>query len=80
MWGPERLIELSDDLASFGPKVAGTVSVGIHFKYQNERVPTALAEAEGVLDEVLGLLERARELVQAELAPRDRSSAAATRL
>lgn len=76
VWGPQPLIELFDDLAGFGPKVAASVSVGINFKFENERVPAGLAEAEGALDDVLALLERARDLVQTELAPHDSSSAA----
>lgn len=76
VWGPQPLIGLFDDLAGFGPKVAASVSVGINFKYRNERFPAALDEAGGALDDVLALLERARELVQTELAPDDSSGAA----
>jgi hypothetical protein len=68
-WGPVQLISTFDEIDNFGPKASSAVSVAVHLKFDGKRFPEAIAEALGDLDQLVSLLDQARDLLYAEQQP-----------
>jgi hypothetical protein len=69
VWGSAPLIRVFDEMAEFGPRISATMSVALHFKFQDERQDVALNEAITTMSDLLGLLERAQTVLQADPHP-----------
>jgi hypothetical protein len=63
------LISIFDEIDDFGPKASSAVSVAVHFKIDGKRFPEGIAKALGDLDQLLSLLDQARDLLYAEQQP-----------
>jgi hypothetical protein len=68
-WGADNLIAAFDELDDYGPKIAASMSVALHFKFQGNRVRKATAEAISDLDRLVALLHKAKDLLQTEQLP-----------
>ena len=69
VWGPVKLISIFDEIDDFGPKVSSAVSAAVHFKIDGKRFPEGIAKALGDLDQLLSLLDQARDLLYTEQQP-----------
>lgn len=68
-WGNDDLIGAFDAMDDYDTKVPAGISTAIHMKFDGVRYPEATRAALEVLDELLRLLERARQLLDAEQMP-----------
>jgi hypothetical protein len=56
-------------IGDFGPKIAAGVQVALHMRVSGKRLPGAIEDALVKLDDLIALLNRTRELLQAEQRP-----------
>jgi hypothetical protein len=68
-WASDELIAIFDEIDDFGPKIAANMKVAVWLKYDGKRIPEAIAETLGELERLVTLLNRARDLLQAEQHP-----------
>ena len=68
-WGSDDLVGVFDAMDDYDTKVPAEISIAIHFKFDGVRFPDATQSALAVLDDLLGLLDRARQLLYAEQLP-----------
>jgi hypothetical protein len=68
-WAPETLITLFDQIDDFRPKIAAHMSVALHVKLDGKRFAEGIDDLLGELDQLVTLLNRARDLLQAEQRP-----------
>jgi hypothetical protein len=69
-WGSDDLVGVFDAMDDYDTKVPTAISIAIHLKFDGVRYPEATKHALEVLDDLLGLLDRARQLLYAEHLPR----------
>jgi hypothetical protein len=68
-WGSDDLVGVFDAMDDYDTKVPTGISTAIHLKINGVRFPEATQAALAVLDDLLGLLDQARELLYAEQLP-----------
>jgi predicted RNase H-like nuclease (RuvC/YqgF family) len=70
-WGPLNLIAILDEIDDFGPKIVATLSLALHLKIDGKRFADATVKALNELDQLVTLLDQARDLLYAEQRPQD---------
>lgn len=68
-WAPQTLITLFDQIDDFGPRISAHMSVVLHFKVDGRRIAKGFDDLLNELDQLVTLLNRARDLLQAEQSP-----------
>jgi hypothetical protein len=68
-WGSDDLVGVFDAMDEYDTKAPTAISMAIHFKIDDVRLPKATQDALAVLDDLLGLLDQARQLLYAEQLP-----------
>jgi hypothetical protein len=68
-WSSDDLVGVFDAMDDYDIKVPAEISMAIHLKIDGVRSPDATQSALAVLDDLLGLLDRARQLLYAEQLP-----------
>lgn len=68
-WGSDDLVGVFDAMDEYDTKVPVGISTAIHLKFDGVRFPDATQAALAMLDDLLGLLDQARQLLYAEQLP-----------
>ena len=68
-WGSDDLVGVFDAMDESNTKVPVGISTAIHLKFDGVRFPDATQAALAMLDDLLGLLDQARQLLYAEQLP-----------
>jgi hypothetical protein len=71
---PDDVVTVFDEIARVCRNVGSSITVAVHFKIDGKRRPEGIAKAVGHTDQLLALLQQARELLRAELLPAPPSS------
>ena len=68
-WAPDNFVAIFDKIADSGHEVASGVNVALYFKVDGKRYPGGIDRALGQIDDILTLLNQARDLLRAEQLP-----------